>query len=119
MESSPTLSPTVDIDPETLTGIEFAIFGIIVGVVIVCVALIIFSALIVRSARYDMPVPLIAPLSMLALVAIILGAVIGEARELIAVGSAAVGALAACLTAVFNRKPGVTDSLDQDNKEEQ
>lgn len=118
MEPTPTPSPSAGLDPTMVAGIEVTVVTVVIGIVLTAVALIIFSALIVRSARYDMPVPLIAPLSLLALTAMILGAIIGDARELIAVASAAVGALAASLTAVFNRKTTINPVPPADANQE-
>lgn len=84
-----------------IIGAEIALGAVILGIGVGATALVIFAALLVRAARYPFPVPLIAPLSMLALVAMIIGGFLEQAQELITVAAAAVGALAAALTTVF------------------
>jgi uncharacterized membrane protein YhaH (DUF805 family) len=95
-------------DPGLITA-EITVWAVVLGFVITLALFVVFVALLVRAARYPMPVPLIAPLAMLALVAMVLGAVIESAQELIPIGGAAVGALAAVLTSVFHVKKGPED----------
>ena len=95
-------SPTPLLDENTATAIELASVSVIVGVVVGSLALIIFSALLVRSARYPMPVPIIAPLAMLSLVALLIGGLAGV-ESLVPLGATGLGALAAVLTAQLGK----------------
>ena len=112
MTPSPTPTPLSDV---TVLGAELTVVAVVIGILFATAAIIAFSALIVRSARYPMPVPLIAPLSLLALVAMLIGGLLESAQELIPVAGAAVGALAATLTAVFRGKPPI-EGGDDDEK---
>jgi len=95
---------------------EATIFAVVIGVVVAFGVIGLIAALLLRAARHPMPVPLIAPLAMLALVAMLVGGLVDSAQELIPIAGAAVGALAAVLTSVFNadKKKGKDDERTDD-----
>src|SRR6056300_1494840 len=109
------MEPTpLPVDPDILA--EATVFAIVVGVVVAFGVVGVIAALLLRAARHPMPVPLVAPLAMLALVAMLLGGLVDSAQELIPIAGAAVGALAAVLTSVFNadKKKGKDDERTDD-----
>lgn len=97
-------------DADQILADEITVWAVVVGGIAVAAALIMFSALLVRSARYPGMTPLIAPLSMLALVAMLIGGLVESAQELIPIAGAAVGALAAVLTSVTKDRKKDDDS---------
>ena len=111
MTPSPTPLP---VDPDIIA--EATVFAVVAGVVVAFGVIGVISAMLLRAARYPMPVPLIAPLAMLALVAMLIGGLVDEAKELIPIAGAAVGALAAVLTSVFHadKKKGEGDERTDD-----
>ncbi|MFZ9392586.1 MAG: hypothetical protein ACO28P_01400 [Ilumatobacteraceae bacterium] len=119
MDPSPSPSPsgtlTPLIDEAAARAIEYTAVAVIIGVVVGSVAVVVFSALLVKSASYPMPVPIIAPLAMLSLVALLIGG-LANVPALIPLGATGIGALAAVVTAQLG-KPNDPGGPDDNNEE--
>ena len=95
-----------DAPDSAVTEVTLALLLIDLGLAVV--ALVIFSLMITRAARFPGLAPLIAPLAMLSALALVIGG-LGDIPALVTLAATGVGALAAVLTKTFSAK----ESSDQ------
>lgn len=94
---SPSPSPSILYNEQAGTLLASSALLAVVGIIIALIVLIMFAAMLIKASRYPMPTPLVAPLAMLALVAMVIGA-FADQPELIPLAGTGLGALAAVLT---------------------